>query len=93
MSTEKRKKRKKINFCALRKVDEVKLIVLFISEMITAQTFFFSSSKNCRKYFSEFCFLMIFWSENCFFSLETRGGEPAAQEEISAAEFSDFSMF
>ncbi len=28
--------------------------------MITAQTFFFSSSKNCRNFFSEFCFLMIF---------------------------------
>ncbi len=90
MSTKKRRKKKKENLflCSLRKVDEVKLIIFFISEMISAQTFFFSSSKNCRKFFSDF--LMIFLVGKLLFSLQTRGGKPAAQEEISAAEFSDF---
>ncbi len=44
-----------------------------------------------------FLWILLFWwfflSENCFFSLQTRDGQTAAQEEISAAEFSDFSIF
>ncbi len=72
MSTEKQKK-KKIYFCALCKVDEVKLIILFISEMITAQTFSFSSSKNCRKYFFWILFFDNFFCRKITFSASRPG--------------------
>jgi hypothetical protein len=41
--------------------------------MISAQTFFFSSSKNFPKYFSDICFLMNFLVGKLFFQPPDQG--------------------